>query len=309
MDKNIQKIAKERRLFTDHENLVPFGLSVDNSDIHQLVIQDLLKYSVSLKIGMITLTHQEKKCFQEKDAEGQGCFLQTANGIVMATMKHNFCKEISKEGHLEACRFVYVTTPGGKLYPTMQEGFALMNWDARSLTSKDHGAFKFNSNEKPNAAWKYGKELEFIPLRDQDNWLVKDLEEGNINTFEAVCTAFECKVGMQVGIMACSCVNLLATSMQRSINSGSEDYEAQQGGTFITVGTITHVGEDHVECSVNTVPGVSGAPVFLLTGGDEHHMKRIAIHAGFSEGLGENFGFLVAKKVEEYGAEGTCVIV
>ncbi|CAB9525988.1 expressed unknown protein [Seminavis robusta] len=108
---------------------------------------------------------------------------------------------------------------------------------------------------------------------------------------------------MQVGIMAHSCVNLLARSMQKGLRSGRGNYVAQAGDKFISIGHLTHVGDDHIEYSVNTVPGCSGAPVFLLPedqGDDDNYMKLIGIHAGFSDALGTNFGFLVAEQVEGF---------
>lgn len=139
------------------------------------------------------------------------------------------------------------------------------------MKHEDKGAFKFNSNENLGAGWKYGKELVFLPL-NVPGPLLTSIDQGGISTFEAVSTMFECKEDMQVGIMACSCVNLLAKSLEKGLRS-TEDYEAQKGDTFITVGKITHVGSDQIEYSVNTVPGFSGAPVFLLAPEEEQHMN------------------------------------
>jgi hypothetical protein len=269
----IQKIAEARRLFTDHENLCPFGLYGDEMG-SQGVVEELLKYSVSLQLDVVTLR-------KKTDAEGQACFLQTRKGIVMATVKHNFCEELNNNGSLEVCISSVVMSPGkgAEVFPfKVEPGSTLIGWDARHLTHSDKHAFKFNSNGNPDAAWKYGMELEFIPMNDpnRNGELMNAFKQGDISIFEAVRTTFNCEVGMQVGIMAHSCVNLLATSMERSLHSGPEHYAAQKGDTFITVGNITHVGTDHIEYAVNTVPGFSGAPVILLTCKGEHHIQLIA---------------------------------
>lgn len=300
----LKKIA-ESRLFTDNGDLLLFGLCAQNSHIHQSEAEKLLKHSVSLKLSMVIVG-------QDTDAEGQACFIQTRNGIVMATAKHNFGMEYNKDGILEQCHGAAVMTPGAnEQYVVNSDLGALINWDARQLTSGDEDAFKFNSpNANPDAAWKYGKELELIPLSIRSVCLTEAIVQGEISTFEALSTELMSKVevGMRVGIMANSCVNLLANSMQAGLKTGSQPYKAQRGDTFITVGTISHVGTDHIEYSVNTVPGFSGAPVFLLTPDHEElDMKLIATHAGFSNALGNNFGFLVADKVEQYEAGGTCV--
>lgn len=294
----LQKIA-DSRLFTDHDDLLPFGLCVQNGSTHQEEVERLLEYSVSLKNFMAT------SGTQLNEAEGQACFITTHHGIVMATVKHNFCTDFNNDGNVEKCLSATVRTPRSNLYTLPQ--FPTLTWDARHLKHEDEGAFKFNSNDdKPGAGWKYGKELLLLPLSvpNQDQDLMTDIEQENIRKFEAVSTTFQIKEGMRVGIMACSCFNNLAKSLQNGLRSGN--YEAQLGDTFITVGEITHVGNDHIEYSANTVPGFSGAPVFLLMPGDEQDMKLIAIHAGYSEALETNFGFLVAEKVEKYGAEQTC---
>ena len=174
-------------------------------------------------------------------------------------------------------------------------------WDATDLKEDGNQAFKFQSSEeKPEAAWKYGKELVSVLLdkKTTDSFLHTAIENGGIRMFKTPSARFVFKEGMQVGIMACSCVGIAANSMESSLRTGA--YHAEKGDAFITVGKISHVGVDHIEYIVNTVPGFSGGPVFILNPGEDDHMKLIAIHAGYSEDLGVNFGFLVARKVAEF---------
>ncbi|CAB9525490.1 expressed unknown protein [Seminavis robusta] len=107
---------------------------------------------------------------------------------------------------------------------------------------------------------------------------------------------------MRVGIIACSCFGLAANTLQQGLCSGDgeEEYNAQHGDVFITVGEITHVGAEHVEYNTNTALGFSGGAAVLLDNDSEYHMCVLAAHAGYSESKGTNFGFLVAKKAKQY---------
>ena len=49
--------------------------------------------------------------------------------------------------------------------------------------------------------------------------------------------------------------------------------------TMINTGSITHVGDDHIEYDINTCGGISGSAVVLLEEGPDF-LKAIAVHAG-----------------------------
>lgn len=70
------------------------------------------------------------------------------------------------------------------------------------------------------------------------------------------------------------------------------------GAITIYTGKITFVGDHHIEYSVNSFKGCSGAIVFLLNYDQPEESvkksdygKAIAVHAGFATSLGTNLGF------------------
>jgi len=73
-------------------------------------------------------------------------------------------------------------------------------------------------------------------------------------------------------------------ALLNELGPGDELYEPLPGDVFITVGTISRVGREHIEYEVNTVPGFSGAPVIVLDPDSDCHMKVIAAHAGLLRG-------------------------
>jgi hypothetical protein len=63
------------------------------------------------------------------------------------------------------------------------------------------------------------------------------------------------------------------------------------GAITIYTGKITFIGEHHIEYTVNSLKGCSGAIVFLLNYKASQHGKAIAVHAGFTTALGTYKGF------------------
>ncbi|CAB9522642.1 expressed unknown protein [Seminavis robusta] len=222
----------------------------------------------------------------------------------MATVKHNFCHETNKEQHREEFQVASLKSPTNANVSISMVQQRSWVWDFDSTPKPEPFTF---GNENGQEGWKYGMELQFIDLAIE-NAPVRESLQNNISAFDVVSAEFLLKEGMEVGILAHSCTDLLAKTMQESLGScvkGGEDgneekteqaYEPQVGDTFITVGEIAFVGDEHVEYRVNSVPGFSGAPVFLLGGDEDNDMKIIAVHAGHSEERGTNFGFLVADK-------------
>ena len=109
----------------------------------------------------------------------------TGKGVVIATVKHNFCMEVNAENQLELFSRVLVVAPVSTHSMRFCPSPSLQNWDARYLKDTDSGAFKFKSREdKPNAAWKYGKEVELLPLCEGDLQLMEAIEQGTISPFQ-----------------------------------------------------------------------------------------------------------------------------
>jgi hypothetical protein len=293
------------RIFTDHQDLLPFGLAqASPPDEFVSVTTNLEK----LKVAFVTSVDRMDPsagvagAIVVHEAEGQGCFVNLPDGrVVLTTAKHNFCKDLSVKGLIEECTSVYfVDVRGNKCVSLKSEAVRfLMQWDATKSTEEEISL-------RSGAGWKYGHDIAVIPL-SAEHLLELHVRNDFSRAFDAVTSDFEIKVGMRVGIMACSASDnkMLAEGMQEGFPNWN--YEPQRCDTFITVGEITYVGEKHVEYKVNTVPGFSGAPVFLLPDDteDESHMKLIANHAGFLESLGTNFGFLVAPVLEQLESEGS----
>mmetsp|Transcript_23733 Transcript_23733/g.65950 ORF Transcript_23733/g.65950 Transcript_23733/m.65950 type:complete len:110 (-) Transcript_23733:131-460(-) len=104
-------------------------------------------------------------------------------------------------------------TPWKNHYPMAQ--CLEYEMDARDVTDCDASAFQFDSgctetvarvfpfsgNQHRNAGWKYGKGLVLISIKEEKNRaFLTNIQQGVIRTFEAVGTAFEVVVEMQVGI-------------------------------------------------------------------------------------------------------------
>ncbi|CAB9497107.1 expressed unknown protein [Seminavis robusta] len=63
---------------------------------------------------------------------------------------------------------------------------------------------------------------------------------------------------------------------------------------MIYTGSITEVGNDHIEYNVNTFKGCSGAVVIVMDRSHPDFGKAMAIHAGYQPALGTNLGFKLA---------------
>ena len=291
-------MTKDRiRLFTDHDDFFPFGLHAGSSteDMHALG-SNLLKHCISIHI-FISVFDEDRK-IQYRDALGQACLIKTGKGFALATVKHNFCSETNKAGEFENFRMADLKTPQCD-YEIPKSGN--LKWNADELTADD--AFNFGATDLPDASWKFGNELHLIDLNNKNDPLFQAIQRKDVKAFEAVSTKIE--VGMQVGILAHSSLEILSKGMHASLGrrndqNGEPDYEARKGDSFITVGEITYVGDAHIDYHVNTVHGFSGAPVVLLPLPDEDNepLKIVAVHAGYSEARETNFGFLVADKIE-----------
>eukprot|EP00522_Entomoneis_paludosa_P010547 CAMPEP_0172448802 /NCGR_PEP_ID=MMETSP1065-20121228/7743_1 /TAXON_ID=265537 /ORGANISM="Amphiprora paludosa, Strain CCMP125" /LENGTH=262 /DNA_ID=CAMNT_0013200391 /DNA_START=8 /DNA_END=799 /DNA_ORIENTATION=- len=243
---------------------------------------------VSLRIFMEVSNSKDDDSVKDVQGEGQAFIIKIGREAFMVTVKHNFCSETNNDSEYEKCDKIYANFPGvSKSYKVhLKDG--LLGWDADA-----------HEDTFEPTGWKYGNELVKIPLGER---LVN-----KVKLFQAVSPTFRIEEGMEVGIMAHSNKGLLAESIQKQMrNIEGEEYEAQKGDIFITVGRITCVGAEHIEYDANTVHGFSGAPVFLLSGGLDN-IKVIAVHAGYSNKTGKNFGFLISPEIKTTANE-TCLI-
>jgi hypothetical protein len=276
--------------------LYPLGLChFSSQDETSAIVGQLVKRVLPLKLA-------KNADGEPVDAEGQAALVNTPQGTKLVTVKHNFCMKRNKEGVLEMCLAACAMIPRTrKEVPLMGSIMtSLINWDATSLDDNDDalsenakGAFSFENPDSPGAKWKYGCEIVAIPL-ESENMLKSIVHDGHLRIFEPLSSTFELKKNMQICLLACSFKQLLADSVYRGLQS--KDYKPQPYDTFALIGTLDYVGKKHIEYTLNTVPGCSGAPIFLLSD-DEHHMKLIGTHAGFSTSLGRNFGFLVSPEL------------
>lgn len=275
------------RLFTDSSDLLPFGLHPlqEDYEVNLKKTYETFKYRcMSLQIEIMEYGYAgDAKCLGKKDGEGQAFIFKKGEDVFMATVKHNFCSEVNMNNIFEECNNVYPVYPGSSGFVKLPFRRNLIGWDA------DGGQEVFKPTD-----WKYGNELLLVKLNDKYVNDVRDIR-GHFDCFETISEPFEIKKEMNVGIMAHSNIGLLARSIKNQLtggDDGDEEYEGMEGDIFITVGKITDVGDEHMEYSANTVHGFSGAPVFLLSPGDDHHMKVVAVHAG-NKREGYNFGFLI----------------
>ncbi|KAL3911348.1 MAG: hypothetical protein SGILL_007315 [Bacillariaceae sp.] len=311
---NLLQLGQNTRVFTDTEELHPFGLHAQ-SDMEEYV--RVSKKWKTRRFPLVIEMVQEHKAiangkevyvYRKMLAEGQGCLVRTPQGVVILTAKHNFCSHTNKDGVKEICKGVSVVEAA------TQSPFALesdnikeliMTYDVSNATHTDENAISLNPTS--GAGWKYGRDLISIPLpeltrlREFQLWI----DAGLLCPFDAIGPDVVLQEGLRIGIMVCSAAphKGLAERIEESF-AAAADYAPAVSDTFIMVGKITHVGEDHIGYTVNTFPGFSGGPVFLLPNDeqDETYMKLVAIHAGYSRALGSKFGFLSSKELEKYAA-------
>ena len=297
-------VALTGRLYTDCTTFVPFGVLNGQGKLDQGKLAEVSNYLLCRATSLKAEMRQKKRSsdsWMPRVAECQAFFVNTGSEITMVTVKHNFC-HVTKmhEGELTRDKVILVDIVCAResLYLKFLQHQKLF-WDADKLKRKK--AFMFDK-EKPDETWTYGREIQLIDLKKETE-VMKMLNTGRIAAFDPISPFFKLEEGMEVGIMAHSPVGNIAklikngTFGNRAVDH--EDYQAQSGDTFVSVGKIMKVGRHHVEYDVNTVPGFSGGPVFLVRPGYSEHLKVIATHAGWSEHLGSNLGFLVAEKLAE----------
>ncbi|KAL3893667.1 MAG: hypothetical protein SGARI_008014 [Bacillariaceae sp.] len=208
------------------------------------------------------------------------------DGLYILSAKHNFNTDRNIGGIIVECQLVHVVNPqNGSPLPLKSDIVKReMEVDLSAVAKNDPNGFPLRDGE----TWKYGCDIVKIPLADEPKISrLVDL------AFDVVSQDFEIKPGMKVGLIACSASgNVLLASEIKMNYVNMKDYVEKMLDTFVPVGEITYVGEDHVEYRMNTFPGMSGSAVFIISN-DDQHMKLIAIHAGYLAAFGSNFGFKV----------------
>lgn len=123
------------------------------------------------------------------------------------------------------------------------------------------------------------------------------------STFEFVGPDFEYEVGQKIG-MAVGTTSLqlsdLASRIQGQTSKSLQSvYGQMDGSVHIHTGEITRVENQHIEHDINTIPGFSGAMIFLLdqkqplSVAKQDYGKVIAVHVGAPKKLlgTANIGF------------------
>lgn len=108
--------------------------------------------------------------------------------------------------------------------------------------------------------------------------------------FEFVRPDFEYEVGQRVGMVVGTSFLQLSDFTARSPGEETDFLESvygkMDGNTHLYTGAITRVEEEHIEYNINTLPGFSGALIFLLdkkqpsTVQETDYGKVIAVHVG-----------------------------
>jgi hypothetical protein len=132
----------------------------------------------------------------------------------------------------------------------------------------------------------------------------------DVGKFEMVAADFQYEEHQKVGFAIFNPFKVTGSNCQRAgDHQDVPEDELEQlfgpaGSVTIYTGEITYVGDDHIEYSINSFKGCSGAIVFLLNYGQPESLNRsyygkaIAVHAGFKADLGTNLGFKFTDPLE-----------
>jgi hypothetical protein len=120
--------------------------------------------------------------------------------------------------------------------------------------------------------------------------------------FEKIGSGFEYSVDMKIA-MVVSSVGLTSRAREDSQKLTEEafsDIFGPCGAVTMYSGSITAVGRNHIEHTINTYPGCSGAIIFLLDSTDQLDSvdqadlgKAIAVHVGYKDILKQNIGMQI----------------
>jgi hypothetical protein len=137
-----------------------------------------------------------------------------------------------------------------------------------------------------------------------------DIISRNVGKFEMVAAEFQYEARQKVGFAIFNPFKVSGSNCQRAGDHQDvpeeklEELFGPAGSVTIYTGEISYVGDHHIEYSINSLKGCSGAIVFLLNCGQpeslnrSHYGKAIAVHAGFKADLGTNLGFKFTDPLE-----------
>lgn len=161
-------------------------------------------------------------------------------------------------------------------------------------------------NLRQSVTWPHGIDILSLPSPEGEGY--EAVFSNLIDSFTMVRQDFRVQAEQKIGIVVYNryAVNTTCKAVQRSDYKNDENMTDEKlsrifgapNTVAIHVGEISYVGQHYIEYGLNSTNGYSGAIVFLLdvegqpvSVRDEDRGKAIAVHAGFTPGLGTNIAF------------------
>ncbi|KAL3908894.1 MAG: hypothetical protein SGILL_008308, partial [Bacillariaceae sp.] len=186
---------------------------------------------------------------------------------------------------------------------TLDVEFRELNWIAQSSNESWIRDQSVETVRRP--VWPYGIDIAVGPLTD----MVTTGATSEFASFGAVRRSFRLEVGQKVGIAVIFTIKSKPTKFsvagvgEREKNISEDKLQKLYGvpnEVNIYTGTITYVGEHHIEYDMNTFTGCSGAIVFLLDRNQPKSVqqcdygKAVAVHGGSHPFIvARNLGFIL----------------
>ena len=287
----------------------PWGLGqVDNTErISQVLVREVLSKCRPLEINFPVT----RGC--SKTGHGQGGFIRreaihsspggtrtTKYSVIPVTAKHNLRRVFAPDGGREhrptEARF---KLRGG--YVQMESGD--LDWVPTEVD-----LFDLRAGLEARPAWTlYGLDISVAELIDDPMHSATDSNQ----SFSKIRQGFTLEKGQKVGIAVMFDEDSKPTKKTiggafeqgLEVNISELDIEriyGQPGKVNIYTGEIIYVGEKHIEYSINSFTGCSGAIVFLLDKDQPPSVdpsdwgRAVAIHSGAHPTLGDrNYGLLI----------------
>lgn len=222
--------------------------------------------------------------------------------VVPVTAKHNLrrVKRIS-DGKFFKSYDAQVAVPGSMMYRIYFDDMG--NQDEFNV--KKHLSLRENVDDSSAALWKFGVD---VSKGKMINEAISGLS-GLADSFDEVRSTFQCERGQKVGITVLFSED--SKPNKKTIQGVGGPVQAATEGIIAEIygapnvphvytGTITYVGEKHIEYTINSFTSCSGAIVFLLDKDQPASVqdcdfgKAIAVHGGAHPTLSNrNVGFLL----------------
>lgn len=206
--------------------------------------------------------------------------------VLPVTAKHNFINTNDKNlGELIHSGFFAIMSSNSEIEPQfLPSSFKLHDDDRKFELSPGNG-------------WPYGIDVAVgMPI----TYPKLELTEEN-KSFFLIRPDFQIKVNHRIGITLIQDKLVTANKAGLPENTSTDILKSlygTPGEPHIYTGTVTDVGERHIEHDINTFESCSGAIIFLLNAVDQLEDVRpqdfgcaIAVHVGYSETLLSNIGF------------------